>query len=94
MRRWVKSVLATLATACCAVLLAPTSALAQSPSPAAGTNVFGNMPGVVYILIPLAIAGAVYLSRELGKRVDDDADGPERRQGAVSRTLARQKETD
>jgi hypothetical protein len=56
--------------------------------------VFGNMPGVVYILIPLAIAGAVYLSRELGKRVDDDADGPERRQGAVSRTLARQKETD
>jgi hypothetical protein len=45
------------------------------------------MPGAVLLLIPIAIGGAIYLSYKLG-RPDPDESRP-RREGAVSRALAR-----
>lgn len=72
-------------------LASATSALAQAPTdaPDAGPDVFGNMPGAVFLLIPLLIGGAIYVSRRLGPN-DHDDEAP-RREGAVSRALARQR---
>ncbi len=72
-----------------AVIVAwPASVLAQSPSPGAdeGADVFGNMPGVVILLVPLLIGAALYLSYKLGR--GDEETGPSR-EGAVSRALSR-----
>jgi hypothetical protein len=68
----------------------PAAASAQSPTPSGETDVFGNMPGIVYLLIPLAIAGALYLSHKLSGT--DEPTESDRRVGAVSRALAQQKE--
>ncbi len=90
MSRFVKRAVHILIAAS-AIVAMPGLALAQTPQPlSAGTDVFGNMPGIVYLLIPLVIAGAIYLSRELGRT--EEAAEPERRQGAVSKALAKQKE--
>jgi hypothetical protein len=75
-----------LALAATLVLAVPRVAAAQSPSPEAGADVFGNMPGVVILIIPVAIGAALYLSYRLGR--GDEEVGP-KREGAVSRALAR-----
>jgi hypothetical protein len=64
------------------------TAFAQDASPAAseGPDVFGNFPGAVFLLVPIVIGGALYVSRRLGPQ-DDEAAAP-RREGAVSRALA------
>ena len=68
------------------------TAYAQSPAPdQTGPDVFGNMPGAVLLLVPIVIGGALYVSRKLGPRPDESAST--RREGAVSRTLARSKRT-
>ena len=77
----------------CAIVLALASAsqaLAQAPTtaPDTGPDVFGNMPGAVFLLVPLLIGGAVYVSRRLGP---EDEDTTPKREGAVSRALARQR---
>lgn len=79
--------------ALCSVVLAFASAsqaLAQAPTaaPDTGPDVFGNMPGAVFLLIPLLIGGAIYVSRKLGP---EDEDTTPKREGAVSRALARQR---
>ena len=74
----------------CIALTGVTAAYAQSPAPDdGGTDVFGNMPGAVILLIPILIGGALYISRKLGPQDDEATSG--RREGAVSRTLARTK---
>ena len=77
----------------CGLLLAaaflialPGMAGAQSPEPTAGPSVFDNMPGVVILIVPVAIGAALYLSYRLGR--GDEETGP-KREGAVSRALAR-----
>ena len=68
------------------VFALPAFAAAQSPEASEAPSTFDNMPGVIILLIPLAIGAALYLSYKLG-RTDEEA-GP-RREGAVSRALAR-----
>jgi len=76
-----------------AILALPSIASAQTASPGpTGTDVFSNMPGTIFVLIPLVIAAALYLGHVLGKKPDDS--GPERRQGPVSRALAAGERTD
>lgn len=69
-----------------------TRAFAQAPTiaPETGPDVFGNMPGAVLLLIPILIGGAVYVSRKLGPQ-DDETTTP-KREGAVSKALARSRE--
>jgi hypothetical protein len=67
-------------------MAASASAQTPVPSPEAGTDIFGNMPGAVILLVPLMIGGALYLSYRLGR---PDEDVRARREGAVSRALAR-----
>jgi hypothetical protein len=76
------------------VLASPLSALAQSPAPEGdgGPNVWGNMPGVIVVLIPLAIGVALYLSYVLGGGRSSEPEAG--RQGAVSRALARREDAD
>ena len=69
-----------------------TRVLAQAPTtaPEAGPDVFGNMPGAILLLIPILIGGAVYVSRKLGPQ--DDEASTHKREGAVSKALARKRE--
>lgn len=91
LRRLCWLVARTTAIAACVVLLLPAVALAQSPAPDdGGADVFGNMPGAVVLLVPIVIGGALYISRRLGPQDDGTS---KRREGAVSRTLARSKRT-
>lgn len=91
----IKRVAATIVTTALTVLAAPAISLAQSPAPSE-PDIWGNMPGALILLVPLALGGAFYLSRFLSGSPDEPA---ERREGAVSRALARKsnelvKETD
>jgi hypothetical protein len=58
----------------------------------ADPNIWGNMPGAVVLLVPIAIGAAIYLGRRLARQAPDD-EAP-KREGAVSRTLARRSEED
>jgi hypothetical protein len=60
---------------------------AQAPvtSPEAASGAWSNLPGAIILLIPLAIAGALYISSRLAK--PDPSRETVRREGAVSRTL-------
>jgi hypothetical protein len=76
-----------------ALITSATEAVAQTDVPAdTGPNIWGNMPGAVVLLIPVAIGGALYLGRRLSRH-DPEDDAP-KREGAVSRTLARKTEDD
>jgi hypothetical protein len=90
LRRTVGRTARTLLFTACVLLSFPTVAFAQeaSPAPDTGPDVWGNMPGAVLLLVPIVIGGALYISRRLGPR-DDDATS-NRREGAVSKALARQ----
>lgn len=91
LRRAVGRVTTALTVAVGVALAMTSTAYAQSPAPEdAGPDIFGNMPGAVILLVPIVIGGAWYVSRRLGPRTDDE---PTRREGAVSRTLARSKRT-
>ncbi|MEX2393869.1 MAG: hypothetical protein WD826_05260 [Actinomycetota bacterium] len=57
-----------------------------------GPNIWGNMPGAIVLLIPIVIGGAIYLGRRLSR--SDPTDDAPKREGAVSRTLARRSEED
>jgi hypothetical protein len=65
----------------------------QAPvtSPEATSGTWSNLPGAIVLLIPLAIAGALYISSRLAK--PDPSREVAGREGAVSRTLAK-KEAD
>ena len=90
-RRTVGRIASTLLLAACIALTGVTTAYAQSPAPDdAGTDIFGNMPGAVILLVPVLIGGALYISRRLGPR-DDEATST-RREGAVSRALAQREQ--
>ena len=92
LREVLGGLLRTLVVAACVIVTTPVAALAQSPAPeASGPDVFGNMPGATILLVPIVIGGALYISRRLGPRAD--AATSRRREGAVSRTLARTKRT-
>jgi hypothetical protein len=90
-RRTMGRIASTLLLIACFTLTCA-AAYAQSPAPdEGGTDIFSNMPGAVILLIPILIGGALYISRRLGPR--DDERASTRREGAVSRTLARSKRT-
>jgi hypothetical protein len=63
---------------------------AAAQATADGPNIWGNMPGAVVLLIPLAIGGVIYLGRRLSRTHPED-EGP-KREGAVSRALAKKSE--
>ncbi len=86
LRRAMGRVASTLLLVACIALTTASVAYAQSPAPDdGGTDVFGNMPGAVILLVPIVIGGALYVSRRLSPRDDEAASG--RREGAVSRAL-------
>jgi hypothetical protein len=88
-RRRVRSVASTLLFVACIACAFASSVAAQTPAPDdGGTDVFGNMPGATILLVPIVLGGAYYVSRRLGPRDDGSTT---RREGAVSRTLARTK---
>ena len=64
-RRFVRGL--ALAATLLVAMAASASAQSPLPSPEAGADIFGNMPGAVILLVPLAIGGALYLSYRLGR---------------------------
>ena len=89
LRRAVGRITTTLTVAVGVVFAMTSAAYAQSPAPDdTGPDIFGNMPGAVILLVPIVLGGAWYVSRRLGPQTDDEST---RREGAVSRTLARSK---
>ena len=69
-------------------LIAQAVAFAQTSDTPAKPDLWGHLPGVLVIGVPLAIGLAVYISRRLGH--ESETDEQPRRIGAVSRALQRE----